>query len=203
MPKRRPCCSDGTVLRARLDLGGIDLGQERRRARRRLRRGFRPRARRSANGRRSRACSRACRLAPRRTRSSRSRWRGRAAACANAPRRSCSVKADGTVRNDAPALGQRAIQRGKAHVVADRQPDPAPRQVGDHGGFARLVIGGLAIALAAGQIDVEHVDLVVAGEHVAVGPDQERAVDGALRRSKRSASEPICRWIFSSFASAR
>ena len=112
--------------------------------------------------RRSRACSRACRLAPRRTRSSRfSMARARSSVC------QCAspvllVKADGTVRNDAPASGQRAIERRKAHVVADRQPDPAPRQVRDHGGLARLVVGGLAIALAAGQIDVEHMDLVVA-----------------------------------------
>ena len=80
------------------------------------------------------------------------------------------------------ALGQRAVERREAHVVADRQPDPAPGQVGDHGRLARLVIGGLAIALAAGQIDIEHMDLVVAGEQIAVRPDQERAVDGALRR---------------------
>ena len=80
------------------------------------------------------------------------------------------------------AFGQRAIQRRKAHVVADGQPDPAPGQVGDHGGFARLVIGGFAIALAAGQIDVEHVDLVVARDHAAIGPDQERAVDRPFRR---------------------
>ena len=81
------------------------------------------------------------------------------------------------------AFGERAVQRRKAHVVADRQPDAAPGQVGDHGGFARLIVGGFAIALAARQIDVEHVDLVVAGDHVAVRSDQERAVDGPLRRS--------------------
>ena len=86
------------------------------------------------------------------------------------------------MRNEAPAFGERAIQRRKAHVVADRQPDAAPWQVRDHGGLARLIVGGFAIALAAGQIDVEHVDLVVAREHIAVGPDQERAVDRLLRR---------------------
>ena len=80
------------------------------------------------------------------------------------------------------AFGERAIQRRKTHVVADRQADAAPGQVGDHSGFARLVIGGFAIALATGQIDVEHVDLVVACDHAAIGPDQERAVDRPLRR---------------------
>ncbi len=43
---------------------------------------------------------------------------------------------------------QRAIQRREAHVVADRHAEPAPRQVGDHSGLARLIVGGLAIAFA-------------------------------------------------------
>ena len=80
------------------------------------------------------------------------------------------------------AFRKRAVERRKAQIVADRQPNPAPRQVGDHGGLARLVIGRFAITLAAFQIDVEHVDLVVAREHVALGPDQEGAVDRLLRR---------------------
>ena len=66
-------------------------------------------------------------------------------------------------------FGQRAIQRRKAQVVADRQPEPAPRQVGDHGGLAGLVVGRFAIALAVVQVDVEHVDLVVARQHLALG----------------------------------
>ena len=81
------------------------------------------------------------------------------------------------------AFGERAIQRRKAHVVTDRQTNPAPGQVGDDGGFARLIVGGFAIALAAGQVDVEHMDLVVACDHEAVRPDQERTVDGLLGRS--------------------
>ena len=32
---------------------------------------------------------------------------------------------------DRAGFGQRAIERGEAQVVADRQPEPAPRQVGD------------------------------------------------------------------------
>ena len=79
------------------------------------------------------------------------------------------------------AFGECAVERGKAYVVADRESDAAPRQVRDHGGLARLVIGGFAVAFAAGQIDIEHMDLVVAGEHIAVRPDQERPVDGTLR----------------------
>ena len=81
-----------------------------------------------------------------------------------------------------PAFGERAIQRRKAHVVADREADAAPGQVRDHSGFARLVIGGLAIALATRQIDIEHMDLVVACDHRAVWRDQEGAVDRPLGR---------------------
>src|SRR6185436_2608486 len=33
-------------------------------------------------------------------------------------------------------FGQRAIERGETYVVADRQPDPAPRQIRDHGRLA-------------------------------------------------------------------
>ena len=88
------------------------------------------------------------------------------------------------------AFGKRAIQRRKTHVVADRQADAAPGQVGDHGGFARLIIGGFAVALAARQIDVEHVDLVVACDHRAVRSDQERAVDRPLgRRAQRQRAD--------------
>ena len=38
------------------------------------------------------------------------------------------------------------------------------------------------VALAAGEIDVEHVDLVVARADLAAGPDQECAVRRLLRR---------------------
>src|SRR5579871_1046474 len=62
------------------------------------------------------------------------------------------------------AFRKRPVERGKPQVVANRQADPAPGQVGNDRGLARLVIGALAIALAAGQVDVEHVDLVVACE---------------------------------------
>ena len=80
-------------------------------------------------------------------------------------------------------LGQRPVQRREAQVVADRQAEPAPGQVGDHGLLARPVAARLAVALAAGEIDVEHVDLVVAGDDLALRIDQERAVGGALRRN--------------------
>ena len=73
-------------------------------------------------------------------------------------------------------LGQRPVERGKAQVVADRQAEPAPRQVVQHRELAGPVASRLAIALAVGEIDVEHVDLVVARDDLAVRVDQERAV---------------------------
>ncbi len=70
-------------------------------------------------------------------------------------------------------FGQRPIERREAQIVADGEAEPAPGQVGDDRQFARPVIVGFAIALAAGEIDVEHVDLVVARDHVALAVDQE------------------------------
>ena len=79
-------------------------------------------------------------------------------------------------------LGQRAIERREAQIVANRQAEPAPRQVGDDGELAGTVGVGFAIALATGEIDIEHVDLVVARGDVALAIDQEGAVCRLLRR---------------------
>ena len=79
-------------------------------------------------------------------------------------------------------LGERAIERGEAQVVADGEAEPAPRQVGEDREIARPVAARLAIALAAFEIDVEHVDLVVARDDVALAVDQEGAVRGLLGR---------------------
>src|SRR6266581_9765669 len=68
-----------------------------------------------------------------------------------------------------PGLRERAIERGKAQVVADRQPQPAPWQIGRDRGLAGLEAVRLAIALATGEVDVEHVDLVVARNDLACG----------------------------------
>src|SRR5215510_10338361 len=46
------------------------------------------------------------------------------------------------------ALGERAIERRKTHVVADREPDAAPWQVAHDCGLAGLVVRRLAIELA-------------------------------------------------------
>src|SRR3546814_7365015 len=60
---------------------------------------------------------------------------------------------------------QGAIEMGKAEIVADRQPDAAPGGFRHDGPFAGPEGLRLAIALAAGEVDVEHMDLVVGGDH--------------------------------------
>ena len=79
-------------------------------------------------------------------------------------------------------FGQAAVERGEAQVVADRQPE---RPQGRSATTPSRPAGSCATRDSSRrrQIDVEHVDLVVAGEQFAVGIDQERAVDGLLRRS--------------------
>ena len=62
-------------------------------------------------------------LRRRRARSSRSRWRGRAAAPPSAPRPVGTVKAAGTVRTSRAGLGQRAVEMREAQVVADGQAE--------------------------------------------------------------------------------
>src|SRR6185312_14336378 len=51
-------------------------------------------------------------------------------------------------------LRQRAVERGKAQVIADGEAEPSPRQVGEDTELARLVIARLAVAFAAREIDV-------------------------------------------------
>src|SRR5262249_16816685 len=58
--------------------------------------------------------------------------------------------------------------------------ESAPRCLGDDRASARLVGVALAIAFAAGQVDVEHVDLVVARDNAALRIDQEGAVGEPL-----------------------
>ena len=85
-------------------------------------------------------------------------------------------------------LRQRAVERREAQIVADGQAEPAPRQVVQHGKLAGPIAPRLAIALAVGQIDVEHVDLVVARDDLAARVDQEaavgRLVGGGLHRQR-------------------
>ena len=75
-----------------------------------------------------------------------------------------------------PGLGQRPVEMREAQVVADRDAERAPRQIGQHRHVARLIVLGLAVALAARQVDVEHMDLVEARLDLAAGREQQRPV---------------------------
>src|SRR6185503_12630710 len=72
--------------------------------------------------------------------------------------------------------GERPVKRGKAKVVADAQAEPSPGQVGKHRFVAWDEIARLAVAFAAGKIDVEHMQLVVARGDLALGGDEVGAV---------------------------
>src|SRR5262249_30496380 len=83
-------------------------------------------------------------------------------------------RGDGEKRTS--GLGERAIKRGEAQIVADRESESSPRQVGRHADFTRPIVARLAITLAAAEFDVEHVNLVIARDDVALAVDQERTV---------------------------
>ncbi len=99
----------------------------------------------------------------------------RAGALQNMPMRFAGLpgkgRRDGEERG--AGFGKRAIERREAQIVTDGEAESAPRQVGDDRQFAGPVIVGFAVTLAAGEIDIEHVDLVVACDHVALAVDQE------------------------------
>ena len=90
------------------------------------------------------------------------------------------VNAEGTVRMLAPAWAQCAIERGEAKVVANAHADPAPWGLGHDGPAAGLEHLRFAVALAAGQVRVEHVNLVVVRGDGSLGRDQDRAAGHGL-----------------------
>ncbi len=79
-------------------------------------------------------------------------------------------------------FGERPIERRETQIVAHREAETPPWQIADHGEIAGAVIVGFAIALAAGEVDVEHMDLVVARRDFALAIDQEGAVYGFVGR---------------------
>src|SRR3954465_3134972 len=81
------------------------------------------------------------------------------------------------------SLRQRPVQQRKAQIVADCQAKPSPRQIGDDGALARLVTTRLTIALAACKVDVEHVNLVIAGDDLAARINDEGTIGGTFRRN--------------------
>ena len=75
-----------------------------------------------------------------------------------------------------PGHGLGPEQMRETHVVADAEADLGKRQVGDHRPRARPVDRAFAPALAIVEIHVEHVDLVIGGDLVAIGTEQKGAV---------------------------
>jgi hypothetical protein len=76
------------------------------------------------------------------------------------------------------AQGEDPVQLGEAQVVADAEAEGEVAERRRDDLLARLLVLGLAVGDAA-DVDVEHVDLAVGGEVVAVGADQDRGVEGA------------------------
>ena len=101
------------------------------------------------------------------------------------------------------AHGEDPVELGEAQVVTDAEPDARarrPRAVTSS--VAGLLVLGLAVGDAA-DVDVEHVDLAVDGEVLAVGADQDRGVEEPLAAAPRSAMLPASRWMPSSRAQPR
>src|SRR5256885_13944996 len=59
-------------------------------------------------------------------------------------------------------FGERSIERREAQVVTDCQAEPAPWQIGRDRAVTGAEAVRLAIAFTAGEVDIEHMDLVVA-----------------------------------------
>ena len=72
------------------------------------------------------------------------------------------VKAAGIGQHLGAGLGERAVERGKAQIIADRQADRTADAGREHRFMARHDGRGFAVEVAVVEIDIEHVDLVVA-----------------------------------------
>ena len=92
-----------------------------------------------------------------------------------------------------PGDGQRAIQLGKAQVVADRQADLRPVHVPDHGPVARCDPIRFPVGWAILELDVEQVDLAIGGRDRAARVDQDARVvrpAGRPRLGQRAGQDP-------------
>ena len=69
-----------------------------------------------------------------------------------------------------------AVEIRKPKVVANGHAELGPGRLGEHCLGAGLVCLRLAIRFTAIQVDVEHMDFVVARLHRAIGADQHRPV---------------------------
>src|SRR5690625_2919076 len=73
-------------------------------------------------------------------------------------------------------LGKRAVELWKTQVIADAQAQAAPGQLGCDQLLAWPENTRFPVALPVGNIDVEHVDLVIAGGDFAFGRKEEAAI---------------------------
>ena len=80
-------------------------------------------------------------------------------------------------------LGERAIERGEAQVVADRKPDRSANARRQDGFRARHDGGGFAIAMAITQIDIEQMNLVVARSNRAIRRQHVAAIENSAVNS--------------------
>src|SRR5579885_1030582 len=68
------------------------------------------------------------------------------------------------------------IECGEANVVADGHAHSSPWQIDEHGGVARAVVVRFAIAFPVFQIDVEHMNFVIACGDLSGPIDEEAAI---------------------------
>src|ERR1700738_1030856 len=73
-------------------------------------------------------------------------------------------------------LGERTIEVRQGHIVATAHAEAAPRRLGDDSAAAGPVRVALAVALAAGEVDIEHMYLVVARDDGTARIDKERTI---------------------------
>ena len=69
----------------------------------------------------------------------------------------------GDAEDGRAVIAERRIKVGEAQIVADREAERAERRIDDDGAVAAAIGGRFAPAFAGRQIDVEQMDLVVAG----------------------------------------
>ena len=146
--KRRPCCSEGMRAARRRDFGRIDVGEHDARLGAAFGEDAAPRI---DHQRMAEGLAAVLVLAALRGGEHEAAVLDRARAHQHMPMRLAGLARER--RRDRQerraGFGERAVERRKAQVVADGQPEPAPRQVGDHREIARPVAARLAIALAA------------------------------------------------------
>src|SRR5262245_40885969 len=79
---------------------------------------------------------------------------------------------------------ERAVELRKAQVVANRQSQHPPWELGQNAPTAGLIVLRLAINLAIRERHVEHVNLVEAGDNVSIWRKQKGAVGDLVVREQ-------------------